>query len=155
MYWYRMWQASDLPWLQQAMAVAAWESLSPAERLETSPQQVAMLAFELVSGTLSTPAGTAILALHDREPVGFILMAVGPDPSTDEPQGFLLIIWVAPAHRRHGLARSLEFAAEGVLRTLGMRKVKICPELHNEAALRLAAASGFQPEGIIGQKSLE
>lgn len=154
MYRFRTWQPGDLSWLSQAAAVAAWESLSPEERTGAVPAQVAALAHNQVQQTLSGWWGTALLALAAGQPVGFVLGAVGPDTSTEEPHGLILTLWVAPGHRRRGLGRRLKAAIEQLMGQTGVRKIKICTGVHNEPAVALARSTGYKPEGLIGMKDL-
>jgi ribosomal protein S18 acetylase RimI-like enzyme len=133
----------------------AWESLSVEERLAVAPEQVAAQITGQMQEFLAGPGGMAIIAMLGQTPVAFITGAVGPDTSTEESHGHLLTVWVAPAHRRRGLARGLLALAEQHFSSLGLRKVKIWTPEYNGAAVSLARRSGFQPEGLIGMKRLQ
>lgn len=154
MFTYRMWQASDLPWLMQAAAVAAWESLSDAERAGAQATVVAQHAHQQVEQALSGTHGTAIIAQVGQQPVGFALIAMGPDTTTDEMHGYILSLWVAPQHRRKGAARQLQSLSEGLFAQMGLRKVKVVVDLHNRPWTGLAQRQGYLPEGLIGMKVL-
>lgn len=154
LYTYRIWQPPDLPWLAQAAAVGAWESATDEERASGGPQLIASGAQEQLRSVLGTGSGTAIVAEAQGGPAGFLLFAVGPDATTDEPNGYLFTAWVDPRHRRRGVYRQLQALAEGVLAHIGIRKVKICTGLHNHAAVNLARQAGYAPEGLIGMKVL-
>lgn len=154
MYLYRMWQQSDLPWLEQRAAAAAWEGMSHAERASVPPAQLAVRAAQQVRETLSSPAGTAVIVTRAMRPVGFLLGMIAPDSSTGEQNGHLLTVWVDPAHRRQGLARHLQTQMEEMLARAGVRKVKLWTGLHNQAFVGLAQQMGYKPEGLIGMKQL-
>ncbi|HYG58427.1 MAG TPA: GNAT family N-acetyltransferase [Symbiobacteriaceae bacterium] len=154
MYAFRYAQSHDLPWLDQASAISVWESLSPDESRQASPATVADLARQQLYSTIGAPGGTAIVATAWNQPVGFVLTGIAPDSSTDETNGHLVTLWVAPAHRRRGLGRALLHMAEQLLLHRGIRKVKVIAELHNQPAVRLAERAGYKPEGLIGVKPL-
>lgn len=154
MYWFRFWQQPDLPFLTQAAAAAAWESMALEERQAVTPDQVSQIAADQVAGVLPSPWGLGIVALYGNQPVGFVLGAVTPDSSTDEPTAHVLTVWVTPAHRRRGLARQLLRHAESVFAGQGLRKVKVWSGVHNPAAMQLARTHGYEPEGLIGMKAL-
>jgi ribosomal protein S18 acetylase RimI-like enzyme len=154
MYQIRWWQQPDLPWLHQAAAAGAWESLSDEERAGTPAPVVAELAQQQMMSVLGSGWGSALVAqAPGGRPVGFLLMTLGPDASTEETHGMVLSVWVAPEHRRRGIARSLQSTAEQVFGQMGMRKVKVWSGVHNQAALNLAVKNGYVPEGLIGMKS--
>lgn len=154
MYTYRMWQPMDYPWLVRATVEASWESLSPEEQRSSTPQTVTYVAQMMLHSVLATPRGFAILAEADGAPVGFVLGAIGPDGTTSELHGHLVVVWVASAHRRKGVATHLQSLAEGIFRQAGVRKMKIWIGLHNQAFVALAKKTGYQPEGLIGRKAL-
>jgi ribosomal protein S18 acetylase RimI-like enzyme len=154
MYWFRFWQQPDLPFLTQAATAGTWESMSLEERQAATPAQVSQIAAGQVAEVLRGPWGLGLVALYGLQPVGFMLGAVTPDSSTDEPTAHVLTVWVAPAHRRRGLARQLLTQAESVFAAQGLRKVKVWSGLHNPAAMQLARSLGYEPEGLIGMKSL-
>ena len=154
MYWFRFWQQPDLPFMTQAAAAGTWESMTLEERQAVEPAQVAQIAAGQVTEVLRAPWGLGIVALYGHQPVGFALGAVTPDASTDEPTAHILTIWVAPAHRRRGVARRLLTHAESIFARQGLRKVKVWSGLHNPAAMQLARSHGSEPEGLIGMKAL-
>lgn len=154
MFTYRMWQASDLPWLMQAAAVAAWESLSAGEQATAQPAMVAQLAQQQAEQALSGTHGTAIIAQSGQQPVGYALISMGPDTTTDEMHGYVISLWVAPQFRRKGAARQLQRLAEGLFAQMGLRKVKVVVDLHNRPWTGLAQRQGYVPEGLIGMKML-
>lgn len=145
---------ADLPWLELASAQAAWESLSERERQTAAPQAVAQIAIGGLRSLLALPGTIALVAHLEGRPVGFLLANVSPDGTTGEANGLLVDLWVAPAHRRRGLAKQLQAVAEEIFRQMGIRKAKLWTGLHNQAAVQLAQKSGYQPEGLIGGKAI-
>ncbi|HWI53082.1 MAG TPA: GNAT family N-acetyltransferase [Symbiobacteriaceae bacterium] len=154
MYSFRYVHPTDLSWLGQATVLSAHESLTPEERHRANPQAVAQLAWQELQHVLGDPGGMAIMATAWNQPVGFLLAAVNPDSSTDEMNGALLSLWVAPAHRRRGLGKTLLRLGEDLCLRSGLRKMKIVAGLHNQAAVHMARRAGYAPEGLIGIKSL-
>jgi len=153
-YQFRIWQQTDLHWLNQAAAASAWEALSPEERAMANPQVVTEGAVERLSGALFHSHGTAIVATVGLLPVGFAAVVIGPDGTTGEMLGHILDLWVVPLHRRQGLGRAMHDKAEELLAAEGVLKIKTWTGLHNLPALRLATQAGYQPEGLIGDKGL-
>jgi ribosomal protein S18 acetylase RimI-like enzyme len=155
MYWYRMWHHQDLPWLDQAAARAAWESLSDEERQGAAWATVAQSAIGQVQQAIGMPGwGLGIIAFQNNRPVGFVAGSLGPDTTTDEIHGHIVALWVEPEHRRRGLGRYLRSLAEEHFARTGVRKVKIWTGLHNQPFVALAKAGGYEPEGLIGMKDL-
>lgn len=154
MYSFRFAQPSDLPWLTQAMVHSAFETLLPEERRQAAPQAVADQARLQLQGTLSTPAGVAIIATAWNQPAGFLLATFNPDSTTGEMNGTLLSLWVAPPHRRRGVGTTLLRLGEDLFVRNGLRKMKLIAGLHNPEGVRLANRAGYAPEGLIGIKSL-
>jgi RimJ/RimL family protein N-acetyltransferase len=59
-------------------------------------------------------------------------------------------VWVAPAARGRGLARTaLRLVATWLLRDLGFQRVQLLAEPDNEPVIRAANAAGFQREGVL------
>lgn len=145
---------SDIFWMEPAVAQAAWESLSEQERLTTVPTVVVQGAVSQLRTMLLQPETLVLVAQAGAWPIGLIVGAVAPDGATGEPNGLLVIVWVAPAFRRRGVARRLQEAMEGLFRQAGVRKAKLWTGLHNQAALRLAESAGYQTEGLLGRKQI-
>lgn len=154
MYAYRIAHQADWPWLQQAAVAAAWESLSREEQARAALPEVATRSLGQLQSAVGAPGSLSLVATAGGQPVGFLLGSPGPDSTTDEMNGHILTVWIAPAHRRRGLARALMSAAEDYFARMGLRKVKVWTGLHNETALKLAAQRGYKSEGLIGRKLL-
>jgi ribosomal protein S18 acetylase RimI-like enzyme len=154
MYGFRMWHPQDLPWLDRVAAAAAWESLSADERGSAQPGLIAQTAQQQLREVLGSGSGLGIIACAGYQPVGFVLGALGPDTTTDEVHGLIIYVWTAPEHRRRGLGRQMSELAEQHFAVTGARKVKIWTGLHNQPAVAMAKAAGYEPEGLLGMKDL-
>ncbi|MFZ5815070.1 MAG: GNAT family N-acetyltransferase [Bacillota bacterium] len=154
MYQYRFGQSSDLPWLDQAVAAGAWESMTPEQRMVVPPGLAAWQGRTQLRQVLGLPGTALLIATVGGQPVGYLLVAIAPDSSTDEPTGHLLDFWVVPQHRRRGVGSGLLVRAERWLAAQGLRKVKLWGGLHNQSLLAFAERRGFQPAGLIGIKDL-
>jgi ribosomal protein S18 acetylase RimI-like enzyme len=153
-YWYRTWKSTDLPWLERAHMASTWEDMTHEERQICPPVNIQQQAKMSIQFHISQPSSTAFIALLGHEPVGFALPTIGPDATTDELNGHLMDLWVAPAHRRRGIGRHLHHLVEAFFTQKGIRKVKVLANLENQGGVRFAETVGFQPEGMIGVKRL-
>ncbi|MFZ5827735.1 MAG: GNAT family N-acetyltransferase [Bacillota bacterium] len=154
MYHYRLGQITDLPWLDQAVAAGAWESLAPEQRVLVSPAMAARQGQMQLRQVTSMPGSVLIVAQAGREPVGYVLISIAPDSSTDEPTAHVLDLWVVPHHRRRGVGTGLLSHAERWVSGQGLRKMKLWSGLHNQPAIAFAERHGFAPAGLIGIKDL-
>lgn len=154
MYQYRFGHPSDLPWLDQAVAAGAWESLSPEQRMAVSPAVAAHQGRTQLRQVVGSPGSVTLIAQTAGRPVGYLLVAVGPDSSTDEPTAHLFDFWIDPQHRRRGVGTALLHLAERWTAGHGLRKLKLWSGLHNQAVVAFAQQRGFSPAGLIGVKDL-
>lgn len=154
MYHYRFGQSTDLPWLDQAVAAGAWESLAPEQRMVVPPAVAARQGQTQLRQIVSAPGSALLLAQAGREPVGYMIVAIAPDTSTDEPTAHLIDLWVVPHHRRRGVGTGLLEQAERWVAGQGLRKLKLWSGLHNQPVIAFAEQHGFAPAGLIGVKDL-
>lgn len=154
MYQFRPLMAQDLSWLDHAASLGAWESMSPEQRMKVHPLAAAQQAAIQLRQLLSTPGVGGIAALQGPFPVGYVIVGIAPDSSTEEPTGHLLDLWVAPAHRRRGVGSRLLQLVEQWVASLGLRKMKLWSGLHNRPAIAFAQRHGYSPAGLIGVKDL-
>lgn len=154
MYQFRLAHLLDLSWLDQAVAAGAWEALSPEERMVVHPVMAARQGQMQLRQMLSAPGSAALVALHGPRPVGYLVMGVGPDSSTEEPTVHLVDLWVAPAHRRRRVGSQLLRLVEQLAASQGLRKLKLWSGLHNQSVVSWAERNGFAPAGLIGVKDL-
>jgi GNAT superfamily N-acetyltransferase len=145
--------AQDRPVLRAGAVESAWESLSPAERAALRPGVLPHYVESLLQMLAAQPAQSVVLVAElGGESAGHLLAAIAPDSSTGEPQGMLFDLFVPPHLRRRGIGRQLQASGEQILAARGLRKIKMWTGLHNQGAVRMATACGFQPEGLIGLK---
>jgi len=154
MYQFRTGHPGDLPWLYEAVAAGAWESLDPQQRLRLPPATVAQRGRLQLRQVLSGPASALFVAQLNQQPVGYLLLAVAPDGSTEEPTVLLIDLWVHPLHRRRGVGSGLLATAERWMAAVRLRKVKLWTGLHNRPVIEFAVRRGFAPAGLIGVKDL-
>jgi len=103
---------------------------------------------------LASPGSALFVAQYGAQPVGYLLLALARDGSTEEPTALLIDLWVHPAHRRRGVGSGLLAAAEAAVAALGLRKIKLWAGLHQRPAVEFALSRGFVPGGLIGVKEL-
>ena len=97
-----------------------------------------------------------ILAIDENgERSGMIWMAIMDYQYTGEKRGFILQLYVAPDHRRKGLARSLMRVAERWTLQKGVRTIALHVGASNFAGLELYRSMGYETESVLMNKSLE
>lgn len=154
MYQYRYGSPADLPWLDQAVAIGALESLSPEQRLAMPPAMAVGQNQAQLRQVLASPGSLLLIAQAGRQPVGYLLLGIAPDSSTEEPTAHLIDLWVDPPHRRRGVATALLHLGERWTAAQGLRKVKLWTGLHHQPVVAFVQKRGFAPAGLIGVKDL-
>jgi aminoglycoside 6'-N-acetyltransferase I len=120
-----------------AMRAALWPDYPPEELCEDA---AAMLA-------IASPQSRNLIARIEGAPAGFAEAAIRTDyvnGCETSPVAFLEGIWVAPAHRHHGIARALAEAVADWARTLGCTEFASDALLDNRDSHAFHAAIGFQ-----------
>lgn len=151
----RFWQPSDLPYLLQMAAETAWQITPPEDKARSSPELIRQAAHQNLAGCLSSPGGTAVVAEENGRPVGFLVITLQPNERTGEMQGYLADIYVAPSHRRSGVAKELHRLGEGYLQQLGIRSVTNWVHAHNEKGQKAGEYFGLRPWGVMMAKTIE
>ncbi|MBN2362147.1 MAG: GNAT family N-acetyltransferase [Deltaproteobacteria bacterium] len=102
---------------------------------------------EWVASWLRDPRVGTSLVERAGQPAGFSMLVVGRSPTGERWVGDLLVLAVAPPHRRRGLGRALLEQAIEVCMLAGCGKVERWLELSvaadNEAARRLFERAGL------------
>jgi ribosomal protein S18 acetylase RimI-like enzyme len=93
-------------------------------------------------------------AMHAGQACGFITTTVMPASLMLGTAWSIRDLYVAPQHRRGGIARALLQHVIDDARAAGAHRVSLQTEADNTPALRLYAALGFQPAGDLELLSL-
>lgn len=138
---------ADLPAIGRlgALLVRTHHDFDPRRFIAATPQTEHRYA-SFLRTQLDEPNIVILVAVRDSEVLGYTYAGVeGPDyMSLRGPAGALYDIVVDPAHRGHGVGRTLLDATLDVLEARGVPRVVLSTAERNEAAQRLFARAGFR-----------
>ena len=138
---------ADLPAIGRlgALLVRTHHDFDPRRFIAATPQTEHRYA-SFLGTQLDEPNIVILVAVRDREVLGYTYAGVeGPDyMSLRGPAGALYDIVVDPAHRGHGVGRTLLDATLVMLEARGAPRVVLSTAERNEAAQRLFARAGFR-----------
>jgi len=97
---------------------------------------------------------TVLLALRDGVAVGLCSLHVVPFLSADHPYAEVTELYVAPEHRRRGIARRLMAAAEELARSQGAPAVYLQTGLTNDVAQAFYRSLGYADYGLAMRRRL-
>jgi ribosomal protein S18 acetylase RimI-like enzyme len=138
---------ADLPAIGRlgALLVRTHHDFDPERFIAATPQTEHRYA-SFLGTQLDEPNVVILVAVRDSEVLGYTYAGVeGPDyMSLRGPAGALYDIVVDPAHRGHGVGRTLLDATLVMLEARGAPRVVLSTAERNEAAQRLFARAGFR-----------
>lgn len=150
----RFWRPEDLPELRLFAVVNAWQILPPDDRAVASIAAVAEAAEGNLMRVLGSPGSTAVVAVEDGRPVGYLLIGVHPDDKTGEPVGYMADIYVEPQYRKGGLGARFHDAGEAYLRQIGVRRASLWTHAHNQLGQRSAIKQGYRMRGVMLSRTI-
>ncbi|MGF1518243.1 MAG: GNAT family N-acetyltransferase [Nodosilinea sp.] len=126
---------------------------------ELDPQQPTGHIAETVDRYLGrdTPLWWANLestAESTAAPVGVIWLGQATDQRSGVLHPYVLMLYVAPDHRRRGLATALLTVAEAWAQQQGHGQITLQVFSDNQAAQALYTSFGYQPEAVLLKKNL-
>lgn len=137
----------DLPTIGRlgALLVRTHHDFDPRRFIAATPQTEHRYA-SFLGTQLDEPNIVILVAVRDSEVLGYTYAGVeGPDyMSLRGPAGVLYDIVVDPAHRGHGVGRTLLDATLEVLEARGAPRVVLSTAERNETAQRLFTRAGFR-----------
>lgn len=138
---------ADLPAIGRlgALLVRTHHDFDPERFIAATPQTETRYA-SFLGTQLDEPNIVILVAVRDSEVLGYTYAGVeGPDyMSLRGPAGALYDIVVDPAHRGHGVGRTLLDATLEALDARGAPRVVLSTAERNESAQRLFARAGFR-----------
>ncbi len=87
-------------------------------------------------------------------PVGSLWLGQATDQRTGVKHPYVLLLYVAPPHRRRGVATALMQMAHQWAKEQGYGQVSLQVFSHNRAAQALYQKLGYQPEAILMKRQL-
>lgn len=134
--------ASDLPAVARLCTAARHESATGVQLCVSDEDR---LVRQLAALT-SVPGGKVLVALHEEEPVGFLLLRVlDPNVFNDEPSVYIEAIYVSQDFRRRGAGHALLTAAGDLAASVGAPDVYSVPLPGSRGMQRFLARLGFAP----------
>lgn len=102
------------------------------------------------------PAGPVATAARapEQSPVGCLWLGRAIDQVSGRGYPYIFLLYVSPAHRRRGIGSGLIRQAEAWATARGDWQLGLQVFHHNQQALRLYEALGFQPQAIAMVKPL-
>jgi ribosomal protein S18 acetylase RimI-like enzyme len=101
----------------------------------------------------AAPAGPA--ERPHATPIACLWLGRAVDQVTGQGYPYIFLLYVSPAHRRRGLGSGLVQQAEAWAVARGDGQLGLQVFHHNQSALRLYEALGFQPQAIAMVKPLQ
>ncbi|TVP68605.1 MAG: GNAT family N-acetyltransferase [Leptolyngbya sp. LCM1.Bin17] len=93
-------------------------------------------------------------ASGQSNPVGGLWLGQATDQRTGVKHPYVLLLYVAPLHRRRGVATALMQVAHQWAKDQGYGQVSLQVFSHNQAAQALYQKLGYQPEAILMKRQL-
>ncbi|MGD1903743.1 MAG: GNAT family N-acetyltransferase [Geitlerinemataceae cyanobacterium] len=100
-------------------------------------------AAERRSGLPYLSSGEPTGQLQNFQPIACLWLGSATTPSDAEPQAYVLLLYVAPEHRRRGLATHLLHLAEAEAERRGDRQLGLQVQAGNTAAIALYEKLGY------------
>lgn len=133
---------SDLPLLARLALAARRESATGAQLCAADEDR---LVRQLAALT-TIPGGSISVAVHEGEPVGFLLVRVlEPNLFSDERSVYIEALYVAEHFRRRGVGHALLTAAGDLAASVGALDVYSVPLPGSRGVQRFLARLGFAP----------
>ena len=133
---------SDLPLLAKLAIAARHESATGAQLCAADEDR---LVRQLAALT-AVPGGAIRVAVHEEEPVGFLLVRVlEPNLFSDERSLYIEALYVAEHFRRRGVGHALLTAAGDLADSVGALDVYSVPLPGSRGVQRFLARLGFAP----------
>ena len=104
-------------------------------------------AAHIAASLASNPDEPVLIAHADNAPAGFICAQIKRSMCYNSPSAELTEMYVAPPHRRRGVASALIRALEAELTALGITEITVLTGDDNLPAQALYAATGYSPSG--------
>lgn len=150
----RFWQQDDLPSLYQFAIRNAWELLPADDQRHASAAHVERAAVANLLTMLSLPGGTALVAVEQGRPVGYLLLGVSPEGQPGGRSAYMADIYIEPPFRGLGLAARFNEVAEQYLTQLGVRTASRWMHAHNEHSQKVAQRQGYRIVNVVMAKTL-
>jgi len=151
-------RAEDWRWIEDSLEESFLASIHPlyAQELDRRTLRGNALLQAAMARDNSELLQEIIIALDEKgERAGMIWVAIMDYQYTGERRGFVLQLYVSPAHRNRGLGRALMKVAERWTWEKGMRTIALHVAAGNTTALELYRSMDYEDESILMHKSLE
>lgn len=110
----------------------------------------------LVAHSIKSETAICLVAEDKEQIIGTLSAYIYEKPAVQLPTvAVLYSLWVAPEHRRQGIAQSLLTTAEQTLQNMGAQSLQVAWDSGNLPAEQFWQQSGFNPYEVIASKILK
>ncbi|MEM6518940.1 MAG: GNAT family N-acetyltransferase [Cyanobacteria bacterium P01_D01_bin.71] len=120
----------------------------------TEPHQHLAQTVDQHFSSSQTPLWWVDTATPPSQPVGCLWLGTAIDQQRGDRHSYVLTLYVAPAHRRRGIATALLQQAQNWAKAKGDRQIGLQVFANNPGALALYRRLGYQPYALWLMKSL-
>ncbi|MDQ4076874.1 MAG: GNAT family N-acetyltransferase [Chloroflexota bacterium] len=134
----------------------SWNDLPTYLRERVTTEEIAPNVERVVEVLLAQGENVILIAdLPNRPNIGQVWLGETRDPYTGRSRGYIYDLYVEAEARGQGVATALLEAAEQASRARGDTELGLTVAAHNQAALSLYRAHGFETERLSLSKPLE
>jgi len=139
---------------------ALWHQLEASKKQQPfggdKEAEILERTHNLVTHSITSETAISLVAEYKDQLIGTLSAYIYEKPAVQLPTvAVLYSLWVAPAHRREGVALSLLAKAEQTLKNMGAQSLQVAWDSGNLPAEQFWLQAGFSPYEVIASKLLK